>query len=429
MHAPFEITVRHVMTADPVVVLPDCPVQDVLRVMNRLRIGAAIVGVDGCIHGIFTERDFLRQTAEASPGWRDKPVGEWMTREPHTIEPDCGWEDAVTRMEEWHVRHLPVIERGRIVGIVSARQLIARRNEHLNRMVEERTDELQRLYDEVSARDSELRQNMVIAGRLQTRLMLPNASPGWPEVRWGIHYAPLDPLGGDYYDFAVSGERHMGLLIADASGHSIAAGMVAIMARFAFAEVVRKTIRPAEVLGSMNRRLQGLTDERFVTAFYGVLDRETREFRYASAGHPPALRYSPRDRRVEELPARGLMLGIMPEAIYEESSVTLEPGDRLCLYTDGVIESRNVAKEAFGIERLKRFLLESNGTPAEELTKDLVRRLEDFRSDLPAWDDLTILIAEVAGVPPPGRGGGPPWGSSMGSPGRSGGGGPGGRPL
>src|SRR5439155_24634197 len=133
-----------------------------------------------------------------------------------------------------------------------------------------------------------------------------------------IHYAPLDPLGGDYYDFAVSGDRQLGLLIADASGHSIPGAMVAIMARFAFAEVVRQTIRPAEVLGFMNRRLQGLTDERFVTAFYGVLDRRTREFRYASAGHPPALRCG-RDGRIEELSLRGLLLGIMPEAKYDEA--------------------------------------------------------------------------------------------------------------
>ena len=124
-----------------------------------------------------------------------------------------------------------------------------------------------------------MRLNMNVAGRLQTRLLLPSAPPGWPELSWGIHYAPLDPLGGDYYDFAQPDDRHLGILIADASGHSIPAAMVAIMARFAFAEVVRHTVRPAEVLSVMNRRLQGLTDERFVTAFFGVLDRQTREFR------------------------------------------------------------------------------------------------------------------------------------------------------
>jgi len=98
---------------------------------------------------------------------------------------------------------------------------------------------------------------------------------------------------------------------------------------------------------------------------------------------------------VEPLSARGLMLGIVPDASYEEQSLTLERGDRLCLYTDGVVESRNVAKESFGQERLERFLREEATAPASELVQRLVERLQDFRSDLPAWDDLTILVAEV----------------------------------
>jgi sigma-B regulation protein RsbU (phosphoserine phosphatase) len=391
-----EVTVRDVMAREPIMVPPDEAVQEVLRLMNDNRIGAVMVATDGHIHGIFTERDFLRQAADAPPGWRQKPVADWMTRDPHTISPDAGWEHAVAMMEDERVRHLPVVENGRIIGIVSARHLIGHRNEHLNRMVDERTEELQRLYDKVSARDAEMRSSMTVAGRLQKRLLLPGSPPGWPEVRWSIHYAPLDPLGGDYYDFAVPNDRQMGILIADASGHSLAAAMVAIMARFAFAEVVRHTVRPAEVLSVMNRRLQGLTDERFVTVFYGLLDRQTREFRYANAGHPPPLRFNPRRRHVEPLSARGLMLGIVPEAVYEEKSLTLEPGDRLCLYTDGVVDSRNVTKELYGQERLEQFLLESGRKPAAELAQVLADHLQDFRSDRPAWDDLTILMAEVA---------------------------------
>ena len=394
-----EVTVRHVMVYEPVMVTPDRPVQDVLRLMNQHRIGAVMVATDGHIHGIFTERDFLLQAAEAPPGWRQRPVADWMTPDPHTIDPDTEWEAAVAQMEGQHVRHLPVIENDRIIGIVSARQLFARRNQHLNRLVDERTEELQRLYDKVSARDAEMRQTMSVAGRLQKRLLLPGSPPGWPEVRWGIHYAPLDPLGGDYYDFAVPNDKQMGILIADASGHSLAAAMVAIMARFAFAEVVRHTVRPSEVLSVMNRRLQGLTDERFVTVFYGLLDRQTREFRYANAGHPPPLRYNPRRNRVEPLIARGLMLGIVPEARYEEKSLILEPGDRLCLYTDGAVDSRNLAKELFGQERLEKYLLEAGKAPAAELVQGLAERLQDYRSDRPAWDDLTIVIAEV--VEPP----------------------------
>lgn len=396
MEATAELTVRQVMADDPITVPPDCTVQDVLRVMNRQRIGAVVVARNGEIDGIFTERDFLRQAAESPPGWRQRPVSDWMTRDPHAIDPDAGWEEAVARMEEMRVRHLPVIEHGKVVGIISARQLMARRNDYLNRIVEERTDELQRLYDEVSSRDAEMRQNMVVAGRLQARLLLPGAPPGWPEIRWGLHYTPLDPLGGDYYDFVVRNENQMGILIADASGHSVSGAMVAIMARFAFAEVVRHTIRPAEVLAVMNRRLQGLTDERFVTAFYGVLDRQTREFHYANAGHLPALRCNPRHRQIEELTTRGLMLGIVPNATYEEKTLTLERGDRLCLFTDGVVDSRNVGKETFGLERLKKFLDDQANLSASALAQSLFDRLQDFRSDLPAWDDLTILVAEVA---------------------------------
>lgn len=390
-----QVTVRDVMTDQPVTVAPDHPVQEVLRLMNDHRIGAVLVATNGRVEGIFTERDFLRQAAAAPPGWRQRPVGDWMERDLHSIDPDTGWEEAVGMMERLHVRHLPVVERGKIVGIVSARQLFARRNEHLNRVVDERTEQLQRLYDQVSARDAEMRQNMVVAGRLQTRLLLPGSPPGWPELHWGIHYAPVDPLGGDYYDFAAPNEQQLGILIADASGHSVPAAMVAIMARFAFAEVVRHTVRPREVLAFMNRRLQGLTDERFVTAFYGLLDRQTREFRYASAGHPPPLRFNPKRGAIEPLSARGLMLGIVPEASYEESSLRLEPGDRLCLYTDGVVDSRNLKKEAFGLERLEGCLRDAAALPAAKLVERLVAQLQEFRSDRPAWDDLTLLVAEV----------------------------------
>jgi serine phosphatase RsbU (regulator of sigma subunit) len=390
-----EITIRQVMAADAVVVTPDTSVQDVLRLMNARRIGAVLVGDKGSILGIFTERDFLRRATESPPGWRQRPVADWMTRNPHTITPETGWEDAVAVMERQHVRHLPVIDNGRIVGIVSARNLIALRNEHLNQVVDERTRELQRLYDEVSAHDKEMQQNMEIAGRLQARLLSPGAPPGWPELHWGIHYAPLDPLGGDYYDFALPDENHLGILIADASGHSIPAALVAIMARFAFAAAAKNTVKPSEVLSVMNRRLQGLTGERFVTAFYGVLDRKNREFRFANAGHPPPLRYQPAREALEPLAVNGMMLGILPDTRYEERGILLEPGDRLCLYTDGVIECRNPADERFGQERLEAFFRQAGSLGAAATVQGLVQRLSEFRQDRAAGDDTTVLIAEV----------------------------------
>src|SRR6478672_1112957 len=140
-----ELTVRHVMDKTPVAVAPDCPVSEVLRLMNHRRIGSVLVVQDmDRLVGIFTERDLLRRVAVAVPGWRDYPVTDWMTPKPHVIGPDVGWDEAVGMMDKHRVRHLPVIEDGRLIGIVSTRLLMARRTEYLNREVSERTTELRR---------------------------------------------------------------------------------------------------------------------------------------------------------------------------------------------------------------------------------------------------------------------------------------------
>mgnify|MGYP001263272977 CR=1 FL=1 len=165
-----ELRVRDVMVADPVTVPPSEPLQDVIRLMTRKRIGAVLVGEGGRIEGIFTERDLLRFAAEAPPGWRQRPVSDWMTRDLLTISADAGWEAAVSLMESAHVRHLPVVDGGRLVGLVTARNLIARRTEHLNRLVEDRTRELHRLANQLLERDRQSQRNLAVAGRKRRRI-------------------------------------------------------------------------------------------------------------------------------------------------------------------------------------------------------------------------------------------------------------------
>src|SRR5262249_31568076 len=156
---------------------------------------------------------------------------------PYTIDSGADWENALMSLERLRVRHLPVVDDGHVVGIVSARQLIARRAEYLKSSVDARTHELRQANDQLLARDAEVRHYMKAAAKLQHKVILPQAPPAWPELSMGVHYAPLDPLGGDYYDFAQPDDDHLGMLIADASGHGLPAAFVAIMARFAFVEV------------------------------------------------------------------------------------------------------------------------------------------------------------------------------------------------
>jgi serine phosphatase RsbU (regulator of sigma subunit)/CBS domain-containing protein len=393
-----ELTVRQVMQPEPIAVEPSCPLGVVLDLMNLHRIGAVVVtGPDGGLAGIFSERDLLRRVATAASGWPGLPVSEWMTPDPYTIGPGVGWLEAAGMLERLRVRHLPVVEGGKVIGLISTRLLMARRAEFLNRTIERRTRELRQANEQLMARDAEMMYNLRAAGRLQTRLLLPSAPPTWPEVRWGIHYAPLDHLGGDLYDFVHPGPDHLGFLIADASGHSIPATMVAIMSRIAFAAAARGTVRPGEVLTAMNARLQGLTDERFVTAFYGVLDRRTRVLTYANAGHPYPFLWSARTGEVKPLVAQGFLLGIMPEEQYRERTVELEPGDRLCFYTDGLVEARDEIGQTFGTDRLRGCLLQHGGKSADELLAHIRGCQESFRGGHPLNDDVTLVVAELRG--------------------------------
>jgi len=388
------LTVREVMQPEPVTVSPTSPLGDVLELMNAKRIGAVLVtGPDQTLIGIFTERDLLRRIGAVDGEWRAVPVSEWMTKNPHVVAPDVGWDTAVEMMERLRVRHLPVVEAGRVVGILSTRLLMRRRAEYLDRLVAARTAELRRANDELLARDAEQRYNLRAAGRFQTRLLLPHQPPDWPELRWAVHYAPLDHLGGDYYDIALPDEDHLGFLIADASGHSIAAAMVAILSRTAFSEVAGSTTSPGQVLTEMNNRLQGLADERFVTAFYGVLDRRTGLLTYASAGHPYPLRLEFATGQVRTLAAHGFMLGIMPGERYHDRSVQLGPGDRLVFYTDGLVETRNEIGENFGVERLVELAADGQ-TDATGLLGRILAAQESFRGNTPLGDDVTVVIAD-----------------------------------
>lgn len=395
MTKPAVLTVREVMAGDPIMVPPDLPLQDVIRVMNRHRIGSVLVGIGTSLHGIFTERDLLGLAAEAATGWRQQRVGDWMTPEPMAIHPDADWETALSMMERYNIRHLPVVDDGHLVGILSSRQVISNRTRYLDQLVRQRTHELQTLTSELLERDRQMQFQLKVAGELLTRALLPCGPFDGPGLTWAVRFAPLDALGGDYYDFVAPDERYLGVLIADASGHSVSAAMIAVMARIAFAEVARTTTKPADVLRGMNERLVGLTEERFVTAFFGLFDRETRRLTCSNAGHPLPLHFQHRKQVCSPVGPNGLMLGIMPDVDYEEHTIELAPGDRLCFYTDGVIEAHGPGGEQFGAIRLTEVIRQQAPQSPHQLLQHLGQELDQFRGDASPTDDVTMLVAAV----------------------------------
>lgn len=232
-------------------------------------------------------------------------------------------------------------------------------------------------------------------GEIQ-RSLLPDTLPSIPGFELAAFYQTSARAGGDYYDFFPLDGGGWGLFIADVSGHGTpAAVLMAITHAVAHAQPGSHTPPPA-MLTYLNQRLtrsytRGGT---FVTAFYAVLDPATRTLTYAAAGHnPPRL---VRGGRVISLGGTdGLPLGIDGEQSYAEATVTLERGDLLLLYTDGITEAmappKGGSRQLFGVERLDALLLACGATSAEGCIARVRAEVAAFSEHAPPTDDQTLI--------------------------------------
>lgn len=390
--------VCEIMAADLATVEPDTPTMEAANLMAERDIGCVIVSRGLAIRGIFTERDLL-QRAIGCKGWESMPVRRFMTSEPVTIGPDEPLPRVVELLEQAHVRHLPVVEEGRVVGVLSVRDVMRHRAECLEWLVEQQTHRLRVQTAELQHRNDLLQHHLDLAGRIQ-RHMLPADREHLPPFALAVVYRPFDHVSGDYYDYAPLSGNRLGGLIADASGHGIPAAFVSVVAKAVFHAEGEKGHSPAAVLHHMNGHLLGLfADDRFVTMFYGILDRRTLEFRYAGAGHPPPLWYRSTQDEVTTLDTQGLPLGIVGQPDFAERSVKLAPGDRLLLYTDGVTEIRNAEQEMFGRGRLAALLAEHHQASSTDLVAEVAAELDRFRGERPAGDDITCVAIAVEDQP------------------------------
>ncbi len=240
---------------------------------------------------------------------------------------------------------------------------------------------------------NEIQNELEIARRIQTSI-LPRAYPESAHFNVAARYIPMTAVAGDFYDFLVTDQQQAGLLIADVSGHGVPAALIASMVKLAAASQRANAADPATLLSGMNTVLHGNTQEQFVTAAYVYLDAASATLRYSAAGHPPMLLL--RAGNVVELAENGLMLAAFSFATYSTVEYPLKPGDRLVLYTDGLLEAENAEGEVFGPLRLGGLLKDSAMLNTEEVADHII-------SSLKAWarsqnDDLTVLICDYAGA-------------------------------
>jgi sigma-B regulation protein RsbU (phosphoserine phosphatase) len=234
-----------------------------------------------------------------------------------------------------------------------------------------------------------IKQELEIARRIQLSI-LPSEFPAFEDFAVAVRYAPMTSVAGDFYEFIRSETKGLGLLIADVSGHGVPAALIASMIKVAIQSQRHSMENPDQILAGVNQALCGNTQNQFITAAYVYLDKECGQFHYAAAGHPPMLLL--RAGQTSRILENGLVLALMPSAVYTSTSQSLLIGDRLLLYTDGIIEATNAGGEEFGYERLSNLLQVSESKSAEETASMILSAVNDWSPS--QSDDLTIIVCD-----------------------------------
>jgi phosphoserine phosphatase RsbU/P len=239
---------------------------------------------------------------------------------------------------------------------------------------------------------NEIQKELEVARRIQLSI-LPAEFPASPNFRVAARYVPMTSVAGDFYDFIVADERQAGLLIADVSGHGVPAALIASMVKLAATSQRANAADPSGLLAGMNAALCGNTQNQFVTAAYVHLDSEAGELRYSAAGHPPMLLL--RKGKVLPVEENGLMLAAFDFANYSTAAQPLERGDRLLLYTDGIVEAANTRGDFFGQEALSMLLRQTAAVPPSDAADQIIASVQRWAPTQD--DDLTVLVCDYLG--------------------------------
>jgi phosphoserine phosphatase RsbU/P len=230
--------------------------------------------------------------------------------------------------------------------------------------------------------------------------ILPSSIPQMEGLDIAARYIPMTAVAGDFYDFIVVDDKHLGILVADVSGHGMPSALIASMLKIALAAEVPRADDPAQVLLGLNQALCGKFQHHFVTAAYLFVDMLKGTLTYAGAGHPPLMLWGRSSEGVREVEENGLFLGKFPWATYSSRELPFRAGDWCLLYTDGIPETTNPAGIEFGTDCFKQFLGREQSTSADQFADRLLEELSRWSARGPAEDlddDITIVAIQAKG--------------------------------
>jgi sigma-B regulation protein RsbU (phosphoserine phosphatase) len=308
---------------------------------------------------------------KATPEMRDIPV-IFLTGKTEADDETKGFE--VGAVDYIHKPFSPAVVRARVhthLGLREAREQLARQLLFINNELE-------------MAREIQLS-------------ILPQEIPKIDGMEITARYIPMSSVAGDFYDFIRVDNKHIGVLVADVSGHGLPAALIASMLQVALAAQSVHASDPGQVLAGLHQALCGKFKHHFVTAVYVFVDTEKKFMRFAGAGHPPLLLWRGATQSTSELEENGRPLGMFPDSTYSAGQTQVQAGDKLVLYTDGIVETESPSEQAFGVDLFKGFLQSKHDLRADLFADSLLDELSSW-SEHPRGqgqqDDITFLTID-----------------------------------
>ncbi len=243
-------------------------------------------------------------------------------------------------------------------------------------------------------RTKELEKELEIAGRLQQSI-LPQSMPRIPGLDISAVSIPCHSVGGDIYDVVKLSPDKIAFCIGDVSGKGVPGAIMMSMLYTGYRGLIHEHECTCDTVAELNKMITMRSSlGTYATFFFGILDHRAMKLHYTNAGHNPPYLFK-RNGQFTELKKGGIVLGFMAEQKYEEEELTVEPGDILVLYTDGVTESFNEQDEMFGEGRVRDMIVAHQDESADQLKDTLIRQVLAFVPDTERQDDITVMVIKT----------------------------------
>jgi sigma-B regulation protein RsbU (phosphoserine phosphatase) len=282
-----------------------------------------------------------------------------------------------------------------ITGFAVRRNEIGQLSADVAEMTREIDDYIDRI-ETINAEKKRMEVELDLAARIQLSV-LPDIFPPFPERKEFDLYASMDPareVGGDFYDFFLIDDDHLGIVIADVSGKGVPAALFMMISKTIIKNFAMLGISASEIMDKSNKALcEQNTTGMFVTVWIGILEISTGKMTCSNAGHEyPAICHNGEFKLLKD--KHGLVLGAMDLSVYKEYEIQLDKGDKIFVYTDGVSEATNAEDKQFGTDRTEAALNIKAEADPKEILKIVRASVDEFVGNAEQYDDLTMVCLE-----------------------------------